>query len=562
MLFQFGKRKQQKQPDTSPGKKAETSSNQIVEVKKDVNHKKRSSLLQKRKKSFYMIITLSVAIAIALGAVAVSFAMSNPNANSSNSDGYIANANISDELWKLYSSEESASSEISSAISSESSQEEVSSALPVQPTIKPSTGKVTTAPEYQYNPKEDVPKKAASQVNVDRSKVESKDESTIPVIPLKGNGSATTSSKAPASSAQPSSTHSSAPQSSTDSSDSSTNHKSYVVSTDIDNLNVRTGPGTTYESIGKLEKDKEYPYISEQKDSAGTVWYQIQYSDTAQSWVFSEYTKKEEKTSTSSSSGNSSNSTSIPSASSPSSSAPKYQVGWNTIDGHQYYYDGANLVKGWANIGNFRYYFDPVTGAKKSSVGIDVSKYQGDINWSQVKAAGVDFAFIRVGYRGYETGKLSIDPKFVQNITNANKVGIKVGVYFYSTAISEKEGVEEADFVLNAIQGYKVDLPIVIDVEHQTDRVAHLTKTQRTNNTLAFLNRIKSVGKTAMLYTGYYFYNTYLESSRLKSFPLWIAYYTDNDQKVASVPYQYWQYTSTGRVSGISGDVDLNVMLH
>jgi GH25 family lysozyme M1 (1,4-beta-N-acetylmuramidase) len=218
-----------------------------------------------------------------------------------------------------------------------------------------------------------------------------------------------------------------------------------------------------------------------------------------------------------------------------------------------------SFLKGWADIGGFRYYFDQSSGAKKSRVGIDVSYYQGTIDWNKVKAAGVDFAIIRAGGRYYGGGGLYTDSYFVKNIKGALAAGIECGVYFFSAAINEVEGAQEANFILNAIQGYNITGPLVIDMECKDGRTQYLTRDLRTNIALTALEVLKNSGHKAMLYTGHNFYQNYLEPSRLTGYPLWIAFYTDDNNNVSDVPYSIWQYTSSGSVPGISGRVDLNI---
>lgn len=247
---------------------------------------------------------------------------------------------------------------------------------------------------------------------------------------------------------------------------------------------------------------------------------------------------------------------------SPSPSQPVYAEGWNFIDGSTYYFLNGGLVTGWADLNGFRYYFDPSTGAKKSKVGIDVSTFQEDIDWNAVKNAGVDFAIIRAAYRGWGTaGNLRIDDHFVKNIEGALAAGIECGAYIYSTAINEVEGAQEANFLLDAVKGYNLTLPLVIDMEERGHRVAdaNLTKSQRTNIAIAALETIKLSGHEAMLYMDHNFYDNYLESYRIDSYPLWIAQYTSNPDYVSNVPYRIWQYTSSGSVPGISKPVDLNI---
>lgn len=238
-----------------------------------------------------------------------------------------------------------------------------------------------------------------------------------------------------------------------------------------------------------------------------------------------------------------------------------FNEGFNTVDGKTYFMSNGELLTGYAEINGLRYHFDEVTGVKDCEVGIDVSVYQGKIDWSKVKSAGIDFAIIRLGFRGYETGNIKLDANFEQNLKGAQKRGIKCGVYFYSVAVNQAEAVEEANFVLNALAGRSLELPVYIDIEHKDNRVASLNKTQRTDNAVAFMNTIANVGRTPGIYTYINYYNNYLESGRIKNNNLWIAYYTENvkTKRLENVPYIIWQYSSSGSVLGISGRVDINI---
>lgn len=236
-----------------------------------------------------------------------------------------------------------------------------------------------------------------------------------------------------------------------------------------------------------------------------------------------------------------------------------FKEGFNKVDGKTYFVNGGKFVTGYAEINGLRYHFDPVTGVKDCEVGIDVSSWQGNINWAKVKRAGVEFAYIRVGFRGYVYGGLSLDPKFEYNLTEAQKHGIKCGVYFYSASVDENEAVKEAEFVLDALKGRSLQLPVYCDTEHKDDRVAGLTPAQRTDTALAFVNRIREGGFQAGIYTYFNYYNKYLEKSRILNENIWIAYYTENYERVKNIPYVAWQYTSSGSVDGISGRVDMNL---
>lgn len=195
-----------------------------------------------------------------------------------------------------------------------------------------------------------------------------------------------------------------------------------------------------------------------------------------------------------------------------------------------------------------------------SHMGIDVSKYQGKINWQKVAAEGVEFVFLRLGLRGYESGKLVEDETFQANIKGATEHGIKVGVYFFSQAITVEEAVEEANFVLERIAPYNIECPVVFDVERvgsSSARMNQLTPQERTDVTIAFLDTIEAAGYKSMFYHNMETALLLLELERLKDYDRWFAYYGEE----LYYPYAYgvWQYSEKGRVNGISGDVDMNI---
>ena len=192
--------------------------------------------------------------------------------------------------------------------------------------------------------------------------------------------------------------------------------------------------------------------------------------------------------------------------------------------------------------------------------GIDVSKHQGEIDWAKVAADGVKFAFIRVGNRGYGSGAIVEDAQFEANIKGAISNGIQVGVYFFSQAINEQEAMEEAKFVLDKIAPYKVQCPIVIDVEKVADSEARMNKIsseQRTANTLVFLQAVEDAGYETMLYHNMEMGLLMLDLAQFEEYNKWFAYYN----KEIYYPYAFdvWQYSDKGRVNGINGDVDLNI---
>ncbi len=192
--------------------------------------------------------------------------------------------------------------------------------------------------------------------------------------------------------------------------------------------------------------------------------------------------------------------------------------------------------------------------------GIDVSKHQGEIDWSQVAADGVKFAFIRVGNRGYGSGAIVEDAQFENNIKGAISNGIQVGVYFFSQAINEEEALEEAKFVLEKVAPYRVQCPIVLDVEKVADsqaRMNQISSEQRTVNTLVFLETVKEAGYDVMLYHNMEMGLLMLDLAQFEEYDKWFAYYN----KEIYYPYAFdvWQYSDKGKIAGISGDVDLNI---
>lgn len=212
---------------------------------------------------------------------------------------------------------------------------------------------------------------------------------------------------------------------------------------------------------------------------------------------------------------------------------------------------------------------EELTAKAGKANGIDVSKWQGKINWSRVAACGIDFAMIRIGFRG-ENGVIYRDTCADYNIQQAEKVGIAVGVYFFSTAVNTEEARKEAEWTAAAIAGYSVSYPVVYDCEgflNAGSRMYGISSTQRTDNALAFLNAIKAAGYDGMLYSAVSELQAsrHWETERIeKEFSVWVARYPDvpypkTEQPGYSGRYDMWQYTDNGRVSGIDGNVDLSV---
>lgn len=224
-----------------------------------------------------------------------------------------------------------------------------------------------------------------------------------------------------------------------------------------------------------------------------------------------------------------------------------------------------SLPKNDYNIDNLE--VDETTGkytyvkdGQSSRFGIDVSSHQGDIDWEAVAADGVEFAFIRAVYRGYGTGKLVVDEKCIENIEGAQAAGIDVGVYVFSQAINQAEIDEEASMVLSLLDGYELQLPIVFDVEKVSDseaRTNNLTVEERTNLTKAFLGKMENAGFDTMIYHNTEMGAMLLDLTQLTEYKKWFAGY--NQEFYWPYEYDLWQYTESGHVSGISGNVDLDI---
>ena len=198
-----------------------------------------------------------------------------------------------------------------------------------------------------------------------------------------------------------------------------------------------------------------------------------------------------------------------------------------------------------------------------SVTGIDVSHWQKEIDWEQVKASGVDFAMIRLGYRGYEQGGLNVDSYAIANLDGAIAAGLDVGVYFFSQAITPEEAEEEAYFVLEQLEPYKdyITMPVVFDWEHVSNanaRTANMRDPDMlTDCTLAFLQTIEASGYRTMVYFNRTQSWKYLNLEELKDYEFWLAAYTQR----MNFPYkiQMWQYTDSGKVPGVVGNCDINI---
>ena len=217
-------------------------------------------------------------------------------------------------------------------------------------------------------------------------------------------------------------------------------------------------------------------------------------------------------------------------------------------------YDFTNLVE---SGGKLKYMAD---GKNISFMGIDVSRYQKDIDFSRIKEQGIDFVMIRVGARGYKNGNIVMDEYFEKNLNSAIEAGLDVGVYFYSQAINVSEAEEEANIVLAAIAEKKITYPVAFDmeyVENDTSRIDTLTRDEKTLITAAFVNKIKEAGYRPMIYGNKEWLLKRIDVSKFTTSAFWLS----QDDEHPDYPYKYdiWQYTTEGEIYGIDGAVDMDI---
>ena len=206
-----------------------------------------------------------------------------------------------------------------------------------------------------------------------------------------------------------------------------------------------------------------------------------------------------------------------------------------------------------------KYYYPD--GQLCSKMGVDVSDYDGDIDWAAVAADGIEFAIVRAGYRGYTEGGLFSDEHFRVNIENARANYIPVGAYFFSSAVTEEEAREEAAFVLEALDGFVLEYPVVYDQEQVSDsagRANNLTNAQYTANARAFCQAVEAAGYQAMVYGNQYHLAKLDHDGDLARYPVWYAEY-NVPQPTGRFNFTMWQYTSEGSVAGIAGGCDMDI---
>lgn len=247
-------------------------------------------------------------------------------------------------------------------------------------------------------------------------------------------------------------------------------------------------------------------------------------------------------------------------------------VGFLTISLVKYYYENVKKddeIKLYYEFGpnTISYDYDETTATSDIgeqflsygvSYGVDVSEWQGEIDWEKVKRTGISFAIIRCGFREISGSEVKEDDKFRMNIEGATKAGLKVGVYFFGTAKNEDEAKEEAEFTINLIKDYNITYPVVYDTESfGTGRLKNTSNSILTDNILTFTETIGSYGYETMVYSYHNAFTYMLDTGKLEGKLIWLAHYTDKTNYKGN--YNMWQYTSEGKVDGIKTKVDLNV---
>jgi len=196
-----------------------------------------------------------------------------------------------------------------------------------------------------------------------------------------------------------------------------------------------------------------------------------------------------------------------------------------------------------------------------SHKGVDASTFQGKIDFDKLKEQGIEFAILRCGFRSYGGGKLNKDANFDTFAKDANKSGVKIGAYFFSSAITKEEAIEEANYVIDIIKPYKISYPVVIDFEEisgDTYRQENLSVEELTDIIIAFCDTIEKAGYTPMIYSNLKGFVGRMDLTKLEKYEKWFAYYDDTPY----FPYEFsiWQYSDSGKLEGVSSSaIDLNI---
>ncbi|MBP3539702.1 MAG: hypothetical protein J6J62_07645 [Oscillospiraceae bacterium] len=221
------------------------------------------------------------------------------------------------------------------------------------------------------------------------------------------------------------------------------------------------------------------------------------------------------------------------------------------------------LVPGLNEVDGRLYYLNEL-GEMATSIGLDLSCYNGRIEWDMLREQGLDYVILRVGGRGWGSGTVYEDALFREYFLAAKEVGLNVGVYFYSTATNVEEAIDEAEFVIDRLDGASLEMPIFLDAEYSGrypyGRADSLNRLQRAEIINAFSATLRSCGYETGVYSGVYYLNRELHRTSFAGQTVWIANYTANNALPrVNFDYDIWQYTESGRVRGVFGPVDINV---
>lgn len=249
----------------------------------------------------------------------------------------------------------------------------------------------------------------------------------------------------------------------------------------------------------------------------------------------------------------------------PLPTQPMPTTGWVSQDGKRYYLygDGSRAV-GLNRIDGKFYYFNEY-GECARMLGVDVSIYDERVDWSTVRDQGIDFAIVRVGGRGWSSGLQYGDVRTQENLIGARSAGIRLGLYFFSTAINEREAKEDALAALETLNGFPLELPIFIDLEYSgiypKGRSDQLSGAQRAAIARAFCETVRAAGYQAGVYSGQNYFKYSLDYSSVAEYTIWLASYTRNNRLPDfSKRYDIWQFTDRGTVRGIAGYSDMDVI--
>lgn len=241
------------------------------------------------------------------------------------------------------------------------------------------------------------------------------------------------------------------------------------------------------------------------------------------------------------------------------------KTGWKMENGRTYYYDQSGTpAVGLKSIDGKLHYFNQ-WGEKASRLGVDVSCFNGTVDYEAVKAQGIDFVIVRVGGRGWESGLVYEDSMALDHLMAAKAAGLKVGAYFYSAAATAEEAVQEADLVIGHLDGMELEMPVFLDMEYSgrfpAGRADALNTAQRVEIINAFCKTMENSGYDAGVYSGESLLSTSVDFASIAQHSIWVANYTENNA-LPTYPHRYdiWQFTDSGLVSGIGGNADINVI--